>query len=73
MGEAEKIAAKLTEAQRNALLAARQAGRVSGGRVLSEYTPEQTRKALSARGLVRIGLLLTPLGLEVRKVLERQS
>jgi hypothetical protein len=71
--EAEKIAAGLTEAQRNALLFAKGRTAAAGGRLyLSIYLHEGTRKALRARGLCH-GLLLTALGTAVREVLQRED
>jgi hypothetical protein len=69
MSEAEKIAAGLTEAQRRALLGAWPISGPSHGAFLLEVG-ERTFNQLWGLDLVNIRNLLTPLGLEVRKVLQ---
>lgn len=76
MSEAQRIAAELTEAQRYAMR--NQAWRAigSGEEHIPFATHSRCRAALQERGLVEAPMYstrLTPLGLEVRKIIEAQS
>lgn len=71
MSEAQRIAAKLTEAQRRMILSARETPLLD--RMKCGWRMKSVRDLGLAVKAWRGGDLLTPLGLEVRKILEAQS
>lgn len=70
--EAERIAAGLTEAQRRAVLDAEPDGQLGNLFIRGDRASREAHES-GLTTIVWSGLMLNPLGLEVRKILEREA